>query len=166
MRIFIQNLQPDPISVRTESISSIFDSDSDKYREYVDRIRSMNTPSSSVEHNFINNKKDFESNYGACGENEDGDGRGEAVVKNIIIPSAVSQSFDVPPFMCSLDLDAMYALKLSEYMNIGVVVLKDGEFRIEMEYSFNNRLLRQLGVTLSLEESITLCMSLSHIHCM
>ncbi|RYR40894.1 hypothetical protein Ahy_A09g046636 [Arachis hypogaea] len=42
---------------------------------------------------------------------------------------------DVPPFMRSLDLDAMNASEFSEYANIGVADPEDGEFRIGIEYS-------------------------------
>ncbi|RYR66506.1 hypothetical protein Ahy_A03g012519 [Arachis hypogaea] len=42
---------------------------------------------------------------------------------------------DVPPFMRSLDLDAMHAPEFPEYANIGVADIEDEEFRIKMEYS-------------------------------
>ncbi|RYR26689.1 hypothetical protein Ahy_B02g060980 [Arachis hypogaea] len=42
---------------------------------------------------------------------------------------------DVPPFMCSLDLNVMHALKFPEYANIGVADLEDGDFKIGMTYS-------------------------------
>ncbi|RYQ97196.1 hypothetical protein Ahy_B08g093213 isoform A [Arachis hypogaea] len=56
------------------------------------------------------------------------------MAKTLVVSAAVSQPMDVPPFMRSLDIDAMHAPEFSEYANIGVADLKDGEFRIGMEY--------------------------------
>ncbi|QHO47012.1 Putative mutator sub-class protein [Arachis hypogaea] len=41
---------------------------------------------------------------------------------------------DVPPFMRSLDLEAIHAPEFFKYTNIGVADPEVGEFRIEMEY--------------------------------
>ncbi|RYR15840.1 hypothetical protein Ahy_B04g072781 [Arachis hypogaea] len=49
--------------------------------------------------------------------------------------TAVSQLIDIPPFMRSLDLDAMHAPEFPEYANISVFDHEDEEFRIGMEYS-------------------------------
>ena len=49
MQISTQNPQPDPIVLQIGSISAIFRLDSDKYRRYEDRIRSMNTPNKYFE---------------------------------------------------------------------------------------------------------------------
>ncbi|RYQ95695.1 hypothetical protein Ahy_B08g091039 isoform B [Arachis hypogaea] len=59
---------------------------------------------------------------------------GEIVVETLVVTAAVSQPMGVPPFMHSLDLDAMHAPEFSEHANIGVADLEDGEFRIGMEY--------------------------------
>ncbi|KAL4315881.1 hypothetical protein AHAS_Ahas15G0229400 [Arachis hypogaea] len=85
----------------------------------------------------MNNDSDeeFEATYEASDEDEDGDGR---------------------------DLDAMHALEFPEYVDIGVADLVDSEFRIEWNTVLENQSLWQFGVTLSLKESITLFMNLSH----
>ncbi|QHO11342.1 uncharacterized protein DS421_15g497280 [Arachis hypogaea] len=62
-------------------------------------------------------------------------GGGEAVAETLVVPPAVSQPMDIPPFNPNLDLDAMHALVFPEYANIGVADAKDREFRIRMEYS-------------------------------
>ncbi|RYR54126.1 hypothetical protein Ahy_A06g029384 [Arachis hypogaea] len=82
------------------------------------------------------NKEEFEANYEAGDENDDGDKAGEAIMQNTVVQRTVNQSFDVPPFTQSLDLDVMDAPKFSKYTNICVVVPKDDEFRIGMEYRF------------------------------
>ncbi|RYR70854.1 hypothetical protein Ahy_A02g005158 [Arachis hypogaea] len=78
--------------------------------------------------------EEFETTYKASDEDEDDDGGAEAVAETLVVPSAVSQPLDVPPFMRSLNLDAMHAPEFSEYANISVADLEDGEFRIGMEY--------------------------------
>ncbi|KAL4375428.1 hypothetical protein AHAS_Ahas05G0280800 [Arachis hypogaea] len=99
----------------------------------------------------------FKATYKTNDEDEDDDRRGEAVVKNVVVPPTVNSQ----P-MCSLDLDAMHATQFSKYANIGVADPKDGEFRIRMEYSSRNQSSRQFGVTLSPKELITLFISPSH----
>ncbi|KAL4337912.1 hypothetical protein AHAS_Ahas12G0157600 [Arachis hypogaea] len=79
--------------------------------------------------------EEFEATYEASDEDKDGDGGGEAVAETLVVPSAVSQPMDVPPFMRSLDLNTMHAPEFPEYANIGVADLEDGEFKIGMEYS-------------------------------
>ncbi|RYR30791.1 hypothetical protein Ahy_B01g055560 [Arachis hypogaea] len=95
-------------------------------------------------------EEDFETTYEVGDKDEDGDVGSEAAVENVVVLPAVSQPMDISPFMRNLDLDAIHALEFSEYANIGVADLEDGEFRIGIE------------VTLSLEESTTICISLSH----
>ncbi|KAL4275285.1 hypothetical protein AHAS_Ahas20G0091900 [Arachis hypogaea] len=73
-------------------------------------------------------EEDFEATYNAGDEDNDGDGGGEAVIKNVVVPLAVSQPMDVLHFMRSLDLDTMHAPKLFEYANIGDVDLEDRKF--------------------------------------
>ncbi|XP_057717803.1 uncharacterized protein LOC130932490 [Arachis stenosperma] len=81
------------------------------------------------------NEEDFEATYEACDEDEDGGVGVEPATKNVVVPPAVSQPMDVPPFMRNLDLNAMHAPKFPKYANIGVADLEDGEFRIGIEYS-------------------------------
>ncbi|RYR29277.1 hypothetical protein Ahy_B01g053645 [Arachis hypogaea] len=80
-------------------------------------------------------EEDFEATYEAGDEDEDGDVGVEATVENVVVPPTISQPMDVPPFMRNLDLDAMHALELPEYADIGVADSEDGEFKIGMEYS-------------------------------
>ncbi|RYR28336.1 hypothetical protein Ahy_B01g052454 [Arachis hypogaea] len=89
-------------------------------------------------------EEDFEATYKAGDEDEDGDVGGKATVKNVVVPSAISQLMDVPPFIRSLDLDTMHVLKFFEYANIGAADPENGEFRIRMEYSSRN-LIRKKG---------------------
>ncbi|KAL4286789.1 hypothetical protein AHAS_Ahas19G0121300 [Arachis hypogaea] len=70
--------------------------------------------------------EEFEATYEAGDEDEDDDGEGETVAETIVVPPAVSQIMDVPPFMCSLNLDAMHAPKFPEYANIGMCHSCDG----------------------------------------
>ncbi|RYR33357.1 hypothetical protein Ahy_A10g047942 [Arachis hypogaea] len=79
-------------------------------------------------------EEDFEVTYEADDEDEDGDVGVEAAAENVVVPFAVSQPMDVPPFMRNLDIDVMHAPKFLEYANIGVANPEDGEFRIGMEY--------------------------------
>ncbi|RYR39379.1 hypothetical protein Ahy_A09g044892 [Arachis hypogaea] len=79
--------------------------------------------------------KEFEATYEAGDEDEDSDKEGEAVAETVVAPAAASQPMDVPPFIRSLDLDAIHAPEFSKYANIGVVDSKYGEFRIGMEYA-------------------------------
>ncbi|RYR73664.1 hypothetical protein Ahy_A02g008106 [Arachis hypogaea] len=88
--------------------------------------------------------EEFEATYEAGDEDEDGDAGGEAVAETLVVLAAVSQPMGVPPFMCSLDLDAMHAPEFPEYANIG----------LEWNTIQENQSLRQFGVTLSPEESI------------
>ncbi|KAL4329786.1 hypothetical protein AHAS_Ahas13G0334900 [Arachis hypogaea] len=81
------------------------------------------------------NEENFEATYEAGDEDEDGDMGVEAAMENVVVPPAVNQPMDVPPFMCNLDLDAMHAPKFPEYANIGIADPEDGEFRIGMKYS-------------------------------
>ncbi|KAL4276776.1 hypothetical protein AHAS_Ahas20G0241000 [Arachis hypogaea] len=69
----------------------------------------------------MNNDSDeeFEATYEAGDEDEDDDGGGRVVAETLVVPPAVSQPMDVPPFMRSLDLDAMHVPEFSEYANIG-----------------------------------------------
>ncbi|RYR75382.1 hypothetical protein Ahy_A02g010035 [Arachis hypogaea] len=78
--------------------------------------------------------EEFEATYEAGDEDADDDVGGKAVAETLVVPVTVSQPMSVPPFMRSLNLDVMYAPKFSEYANIGVADLEDGEFRIRMEY--------------------------------
>ncbi|KAL4344947.1 hypothetical protein AHAS_Ahas11G0229300 [Arachis hypogaea] len=80
-------------------------------------------------------KEDFETTYEAGDKNENGNVGVEEAVENVVVPPAVSQPMDVPPFMHNLDLNAMHAPEFLEYTNIGVTDSKDGECRIGMEYS-------------------------------
>ncbi|RYR25416.1 hypothetical protein Ahy_B02g059143 [Arachis hypogaea] len=84
----------------------------------------------------MNNDSDeeFKHTYEAGDEDDDGDVGGKAVAETLVVPAVVSRPMGVPPFMRSLNLHAMHAPKFSEYENIGVVDLEDGEFRIRMEY--------------------------------
>ncbi|RYR23591.1 hypothetical protein Ahy_B03g068795 [Arachis hypogaea] len=83
-------------------------------------------------------KEDFEATYEAGDEDKNGNVGVEAAAENVVVHPLGSQSMNVPPFMCNLDLDAMHAPKFLEYANIGVVDPKDREFRIRMEYSSKN----------------------------
>ncbi|RYR28546.1 hypothetical protein Ahy_B01g052690 isoform A [Arachis hypogaea] len=58
----------------------------------------------------------FEATYEADNEDEDGDVGVEAASENVVVPPAVSQLMDIPPFMRVADPE-------------------DGKFRIGMEYS-------------------------------
>ncbi|RYR26944.1 hypothetical protein Ahy_B02g061265 [Arachis hypogaea] len=69
--------------------------------------------------------EEFEATYEAGDEDDDGDVGGEAVTEILVVPAAVSQPMGDPPFMRSLDLDAMHAPEFPEH---------DEEFRIGMEY--------------------------------
>ncbi|XP_057759722.1 uncharacterized protein LOC130980099 isoform X2 [Arachis stenosperma] len=80
-------------------------------------------------------EEDFEATYEADEKDENGDVRGEAIIKNVVVSPAVSQPMDVSPFMRSLNLDTIHVPKFPEYTNIGVVDLEEGKFRIGMEYS-------------------------------
>ncbi|KAL4369800.1 hypothetical protein AHAS_Ahas06G0002000 [Arachis hypogaea] len=61
---------------------------------------------------------------------------------------------DVPPFMYSLDFDAMHVPKFSEYANRGIADPKDREFRIGMKYSSRKSVVTTIrSYTLFLEES-------------
>ncbi|KAL4299628.1 hypothetical protein AHAS_Ahas17G0119900 [Arachis hypogaea] len=88
--------------------------------------------------------EEFEATYEAGDEDEDGDEGGEVVVKTVVAPAAVSQSMDVPPFMRSLDLDAMHTSEFPEYVNIGVADSEDGEFRIGMEYASRKSVIAEI----------------------
>ncbi|RYQ84879.1 hypothetical protein Ahy_B10g104380 [Arachis hypogaea] len=83
---------------------------------------------------YDDSDEEFEATYETGDKDEDGNGGSEAVLETLVVPAAVSQLMDVPPFIRSLDLDAMYAPEFSKYANIGVADLEDGEFRIGMEY--------------------------------
>ena len=63
--------------------------------------------------------EDFEATYETGDEDEDDIEGGEAVAETLVVLAAVSQPMGVPPFMCSLDLDAMHAPEFPEYANIG-----------------------------------------------
>ncbi|RYR79671.1 hypothetical protein Ahy_A01g004489 [Arachis hypogaea] len=78
--------------------------------------------------------EEFKATYEAGDEDNDGDVVGEAVAETLVVPAVVSQPMGIPPFIHSLDLDAMHALEFSDHANIGVADLEDGEFRIGMEY--------------------------------
>ncbi|KAL4358905.1 hypothetical protein AHAS_Ahas08G0024100 [Arachis hypogaea] len=71
-----------------------------------------------IELNEQHSDEEFEATYEAGDEDEDDDAGGEAVAETLVVSPAVSESIDVPPFMRSLDLDAMHALELPEYANI------------------------------------------------
>ncbi|XP_025701646.1 uncharacterized protein [Arachis hypogaea] len=79
--------------------------------------------------------EEFEPTYEAGDQDEDDNGGSKAVAETLVVSPAVNQLTNVSPFMRSLDLDAIHAPEFPEYANIGVVDLKDGEFRIGMEYS-------------------------------
>ncbi|XP_020979990.1 uncharacterized protein LOC110272279 [Arachis ipaensis] len=87
----------------------------------------------------MNNDSDqeFEDTYetGDEDEDEDDNGGGKAVAKTLVVPPAINQPTNVPPFMRSLDLDAIHVLEFPEYANIGVADTENGEFRIGLEYS-------------------------------
>ncbi|RYR49575.1 hypothetical protein Ahy_A07g036093 [Arachis hypogaea] len=78
--------------------------------------------------------EEFEATYEAGDEDDDGDVGAEAVAETLVVPAAVSQPMGIPPFMRSLDLDAMHASEFPEHANISVADPEDGEFRIRMEY--------------------------------
>ncbi|XP_057755637.1 uncharacterized protein LOC130974804 [Arachis stenosperma] len=84
----------------------------------------------------MNNDSDeeFKATYEAVDEDKDDDGGGEAVVEALVVPPAVSQPMDVPPFMRSLNNDALHALEFPGYTNICVADPEDREFRIGIKY--------------------------------
>ncbi|RYR43760.1 hypothetical protein Ahy_A08g040158 [Arachis hypogaea] len=69
-------------------------------------------------------EEDFEATYEAGNEDEDGDVGVEAVAKNVVVHPSGSQPMNVPPFMRTLDLDAMHAPEFSEYANIALLILR------------------------------------------
>ncbi|RYR17291.1 hypothetical protein Ahy_B03g062052 [Arachis hypogaea] len=109
-----------------------------------------------------NSEENFEATYEASDEDEDGNVGGEATVKNVVVPPAVSKPMKVSPFMRSLDLNTMYAPEFFEYANIGAANPEDWEFRIRIEYSSRKSMSQQLEVILSLEGSTKMFMSPSH----
>ncbi|RYQ92750.1 hypothetical protein Ahy_B09g098969 [Arachis hypogaea] len=85
----------------------------------------------------MNNDSDeeFKATYEAGDEDKDCDGGVEAVPETLVALATVCQLMDIPPFMRSLDLDAMHTPEFPEYANIGVADSEVGEFRIRMEYA-------------------------------
>ncbi|RYR06113.1 hypothetical protein Ahy_B06g085908 [Arachis hypogaea] len=78
--------------------------------------------------------EEFKATYEASDEDEDGDGGGEAVAKTLIVPATVSQSMDVPPFMCSLDFDAMHVPEFLEYANIVIAAIQSFTISTGVDY--------------------------------
>ncbi|RYQ99301.1 hypothetical protein Ahy_B07g087217 [Arachis hypogaea] len=120
----------------------------------------------------VNNDSDeeFKATYEAGDEDEDDDGGGEAVAETLVVPPAVCQMMVVPLFIRSLDLDAMHALELRVASGEARPALpksrvadpEDGEIQIGIEYGSRRSVSWKFGVTLSLEESITLFTNPSH----
>ncbi|RYR21999.1 hypothetical protein Ahy_B03g067293 [Arachis hypogaea] len=98
-------------------------------------------------------ENDFETTYEAGDEDEDGDVGVEAAAENVVVPPAVSQPMDVPPFMRNLDLDAMHAPEFPEYTNIGVIDPEDGEFKIGMEYNSRKSVVAAIKINYNVYES-------------
>ncbi|RYR37740.1 hypothetical protein Ahy_A09g042620 [Arachis hypogaea] len=81
------------------------------------------------------NEEDFETTSEVGDEGKDCDMGVVAAAENIVVAPAVSRPIDVSPFMRNLDLDAMHALKLSEYANIGVEILSTESSGLECNIS-------------------------------
>ncbi|RYQ93553.1 hypothetical protein Ahy_B09g099824 [Arachis hypogaea] len=107
---------------------------------------------------FENIDRDFETTYEIGEKDEDGDVKCETILKNVVVPPAVSQPMDDPHFMCSLDLDAIHAPKFSKYANIGVANPRTGSSGLKWNTVLKKWSSRQLRVILSLEESTIICL--------
>ncbi|KAL4316242.1 hypothetical protein AHAS_Ahas15G0265500 [Arachis hypogaea] len=94
---------------------------------------------------------EFEATYKAGDEDKDDDGGGEAVAETLVVPPAVSQPMDAPPFMRSLDHDAMHAPEFHECANKGVADPKNREFRIGMKYARKSVIAKIRSYTISRE---------------
>ncbi|RYR26451.1 hypothetical protein Ahy_B02g060685 [Arachis hypogaea] len=83
-----------------------------------------------------NNEEEFEVNYEADDENDDGDLAGNPTVQNEADANVSQHPFGVPYFMRTLDLEAMHAPKFPEYANMGEgnVAAGDCEFSVRMEF--------------------------------
>ncbi|XP_052107439.1 uncharacterized protein LOC110273511 [Arachis duranensis] len=79
-------------------------------------------------------EEEFEANYEVDDENDDGDLAGNPAVPNEAHAVISQQSFGVPSFMRTLDLEAMHAPEFPEYANMGNAAAEDGEFSVGMEF--------------------------------
>ncbi|RYR20508.1 hypothetical protein Ahy_B03g065668 [Arachis hypogaea] len=82
-------------------------------------------------------EEEFEANYEVDDENDDRDLVGNSGVQNEVDVIVRQHPFGVPSFMRTLDLEATYAPKFSEYANMSEsnVAAEDCEFSVGMEFS-------------------------------
>ncbi|KAL4345150.1 hypothetical protein AHAS_Ahas11G0249600 [Arachis hypogaea] len=107
-------------------------------------------------------KEDFKTTYEAGDKDDNSNGGGEKVMKNVVVPLIISQLMDVPPFMHSLDLDAMHVPKFFKYTNIGVIDPEDREFRIGMKYKSRKSIVATIrSYTIYMCQLITISPSIS-----
>ncbi|RYR28689.1 hypothetical protein Ahy_B01g052847 [Arachis hypogaea] len=92
----------------------------------------------NIEWMGYNTKSDeeLEGNYQIIGvvKNVKDDTMVEGDMTDIANALVGQHSFEEPSFMCTLNFDAMHALKFFEYVNIAPVVAADSEFVVRMEF--------------------------------
>ncbi|XP_052114264.1 uncharacterized protein LOC107479457 [Arachis duranensis] len=83
-------------------------------------------------------EEEFESNYEVVQPNEDDDEAADIMetdVAEVTNALANQQPFEEPSFMRAVDLEAMYVPEYPENFNAEPLVVPDGEFVVEMEFS-------------------------------
>ncbi|RYR46667.1 hypothetical protein Ahy_A07g032435 [Arachis hypogaea] len=87
----------------------------------------------------IDSLEEFESNYEVVDPDEDEDqvdNTLKSYVSEVVNTLANQHLFEVPSFICILDLEAMHALKFPKYMNVEPPVMVDSKFVVRMKFSF------------------------------
>ncbi|XP_057739717.1 uncharacterized protein LOC130956737 [Arachis stenosperma] len=99
---------------------------------------------SEADHNILqedynsDSEEEFESNYefvAPNGDEDQGDGTMAPDVTEVANALANEILFEKPSFMRVLDLEAMHVPEFLEYMTAEIPIVKDGEFRVGMEFS-------------------------------
>nr|XP_025628000.1 uncharacterized protein LOC112721150 [Arachis hypogaea] len=99
---------------------------------------------SEVDRNIVredynsDSEEEFESNYefvAPNGEEDQDDGTMAPDVTEVANALANEVPFEEPSFMRVLDLEAMHVPEFPEYMTAEIPIVEDGEFRVGMEFS-------------------------------
>ncbi|RYR22429.1 hypothetical protein Ahy_B03g067710 [Arachis hypogaea] len=89
----------------------------------------------------------FESNYEIVGPGEDEDEADDTMnadAAEVANALANPHPFQEPSFMRSLDLEAMHAPEFSQYMNVALPVVANGEFTVGIEFSSREAVIKAM----------------------